>query len=190
MKPATVRLWNQREIPLSPELLKPLLEVQELADDGEEFVIARRRKTTDANLWRRFGHVVTKAGFEPWPKIYHKLRPSRQSELEDQFPSHVVCQWPGNSQEVARDHYLQTLDSHFETALNSCVQKPTQQPQEPIQNDAKSTKLPTERHSSRSESVSFVSSRFASVIGGHTISPTGAEGNRTLQATSQTPQRV
>lgn len=50
---------ENREILLFPELLKPLLEVQELADDGEESVIAERRKTTDANLRRRVAHIVT-----------------------------------------------------------------------------------------------------------------------------------
>ena len=179
-----------REIPLFPELLQPLLEVQELAATGEEFVIAKRRKTTDANLRRRIAHIVRKAGFVPWPKITHNLRASRQTELADQFPNHVVCQWMGNSEEVARDHYLQTLDSHFATALISCVQKPTQESQQVAQTDAKPAKSEREVHSLKSGSISAFSQGFASVVGRRNTSPTEVEGNRTLPATFQPPQRV
>ena len=154
-----------REIPLFPELLKPLLEVQELTDDGEEFVIAKRRTMADANLRGRMTHIVRKAGFEPWPKIFHNLRASRQTELEDQFPSHVVCQWMGNSEAVARDHYLQTLDSHFDKALVLCVQKATHESQELAENDAKRQKQGIDEHCSESESLPMISQRFASVVG-------------------------
>jgi hypothetical protein len=160
VKPATVRVWNQTLDQLRtffPELLPYLLEIQELAENGEEFVIAKRRKTTDANLRRRMGHIVVKAGFEKWPKIFHNLRASRQIELEDQFPSHVVCAWLGNSQEVARYHYLQTLDSHFDQAVTGpvelCVQKATQHPQETTRTDAKPEPLPFVRRGSPDPAV-------------------------------------
>lgn len=181
---------ESRDIPLFPELLKPLLEVQELAETGNEFVIVERRKTTDANLRRRMMHIVRKAGFKTWPKIFHNLRASRQTELEDRFPTHVVCEWLGNSPEVARDHYLQTLDSHFERAVNSCVQKPTQQLQQVAQNDAKPATSDNETDSVKSVSLAMNSQGFASVAGRRHTSPTEVEGNRTLPATFQPPQRV
>jgi hypothetical protein len=33
--------------------------------------------------------------------------------LAETFPIHVVCQWIGNSQAVAKKHYLQTTDEHY-----------------------------------------------------------------------------
>ena len=42
---------------------------------------------------------------------------TRQTELEESFPSHVVCKWIGNSLQVARKHYLQTTDEHFDRAI-------------------------------------------------------------------------
>ena len=36
--------------------------------------------------------------------------------LAEQFPSHVVCAWLGNSEVVAREHYLQVTDEHFKAA--------------------------------------------------------------------------
>jgi len=149
-----------------------LLEVQERAEPGEEFVIAKRSQTTDANLRRRMAHIVRKAGFEPWPRIFHNLRASRQTELEDQFPSHVVCQWLGNSEAVARDHYLQTLDSHFEKA--------TQHLQKLTETDAKTTEHDLSEPFSESVRVPVISRVFASVIGQLGRSPTEAEGNRTV----------
>ena len=41
------------------------------------------------------------------------MRASRQTELETQYPLHVVCSWLGNSESVARDSYLLVTDSHF-----------------------------------------------------------------------------
>lgn len=44
---------------------------------------------------------------------------SRQTELEEEFPSHVVCAWMGNSERVARRHYLQVTDEHFAKAVDA-----------------------------------------------------------------------
>ena len=61
--------------------------------------------------------IIRRAGLDPWPKLWQNLRASRQTELEEQFPSHVVCQWMGNSQQVARKHYLQVTDEHYAEAV-------------------------------------------------------------------------
>jgi hypothetical protein len=48
--------------------------------------------------------------------------------------SHVVCKWIGNSQDVARKHYLQVTDEHFSRAVT-----PTPQP---VQNPERCTPPP------------------------------------------------
>jgi hypothetical protein len=55
------------------------------------------------------------------------MRSTRETELAEQFPIHVVCKWIGNSQPVAAKHYLQLTDEHFERALLSgeATQNPT-----------------------------------------------------------------
>jgi hypothetical protein len=50
------------------------------------------------------------------PKLWHNLRSSRQTELTEVFPAHVVSAWLGNSERIAAQHYLQVLESHFEKA--------------------------------------------------------------------------
>ena len=35
------------------------------------------------------------------------------------YPAHVVVSWIGHSEKVARRHYLQTTDAHFEKAIKA-----------------------------------------------------------------------
>jgi hypothetical protein len=49
--------------------------------------------------------------------------------LAERFPSHVVCDWIGNSEAVAKAHYLQTTDQRFATAAAMPAEsKPVGQP--------------------------------------------------------------
>ena len=50
---------------------------------------------------------------DPWPKPFQNLRSTRETELVEEFPVHVVVKWLGNSAAVARRHYLQTTEKHF-----------------------------------------------------------------------------
>ncbi len=67
-----------------------------MAEPGAEFVIQRYR-STNANLRTQLERIIRKAGLKPWPKLFHNLRATRQTELEETFPTHVVCEWLGNS---------------------------------------------------------------------------------------------
>jgi hypothetical protein len=67
----------------------------------------------NCNLRTQFERILKRAGVTPWPQLFHNLRSSRKTELAEQFPSHVVCNWLGNSEDIARKHYLQTTDDHF-----------------------------------------------------------------------------
>lgn len=110
-----------RLIPLFPELRKHLAEVFDLAPDGAVHVITRYRDT-NANLRTQLNRIIERAGLEPWPKLFQNLRSTRETELAEQFPIHVVCEWIGNSRAVAAKHYLQVTDEHFRKA----TQNPTQ----------------------------------------------------------------
>ena len=54
------------------------------------------------------------------------------TELEEIYPSHVLCTWIGNSRQVAERHYLQTTEEHYQKAAaategSSALQKALQQ---------------------------------------------------------------
>jgi integrase len=112
---------ESRTVPIFPELRPYLEEVYDLAIDGTEFAITRYRRS-NANLRTSLIRYIRRAGLEPWPKLFNNLRSSCQTELEEHFPSHVVCAWLGNSERVAREHYLQVTEAHFERAIGSGAQ--------------------------------------------------------------------
>lgn len=120
---------QSRIVPLFPELLPHLEQAFEQAEPGTEFVIYRYRNS-NSNLRTQLERIIRKAGLEPWPKLFQNLRSTRQTELAEQFPAHVVCAWIGNSEAVARKHYLQVTEEHFEQAGKSALQKAVQQPAE------------------------------------------------------------
>ena len=61
-----------------------------------EFVITRYRDS-NANLRTQLQRIIKRAGLKPWPKLFHNLRATRQTELSEEFPAHVVCSWLGNT---------------------------------------------------------------------------------------------
>ena len=112
-----------RLLPMFPELRAVLLDVFEQAADGAEHVVTRYREC-NANLRTQFNRIIRRAGLVPWPRLFHNMRSTRQTELSNEFPAHVVCEWLGNSEKIAADHYLQTTDAHFEKAAAECGAAP------------------------------------------------------------------
>jgi integrase len=80
-----------RYVPLFPELRGPLMEVFEQAEPGTEHVITRYRDA-QTNLRTHFTRLIHKAGLRPWPKLWHNLRSSRQTELAERYPGKVGAQ--------------------------------------------------------------------------------------------------
>ena len=115
-------------MPLAPELLPYLRQVFEQAEPGAEHVISKRRyHGADTNLRTGLLRIMAKGGVKPWPRLFQNLRATRETELAESWPMHVVCAWIGNSQAVARKHYLQVTEDHFRRA----AQNPAQCPAEP-----------------------------------------------------------
>ena len=110
-----------------------MLDVLEAMPPGETHLVWRYKHLAEnyqqegfhtANLRTQFAKIIRRAGLEPWPKLWQNLRSSRETELAEHFPAHVVCRWLGNSEPVAREHYLQVHDEHYHRA--------TQQPTGPL----------------------------------------------------------
>ncbi len=108
---------SSRTIPLFPELRPALLEAFESADGGVEYIITRYRDN-NSNLRTQFNRIIQQAGYTPWPKLFQNLRSTRETELAETYPLHVVTSWIGNSELVAAKHYLQVTDEHFQRAAS------------------------------------------------------------------------
>ncbi len=113
---------ESRFVPLFPELRAILLEAFEEAEPGTKHVITRYR-TQSANLRTQAHRIIKRAGLKPWTRTFQNLRSSRETELTEAFPLHVVTVWLGNSQIIAAKHYLQVRDEDFERAAKSAHER-------------------------------------------------------------------
>ena len=76
----------------------------EEAAEGEEYVVPLARKT--GNLRTHALRIIEKAGVSVWPKVFQNLRASRENELMQVSPAHVVLEWIGHTASVAESNYL------------------------------------------------------------------------------------
>ncbi len=123
---------ESRVIPLFPELRPYLETVFEEAEPGTEHVITRYR-LKNSNLRSQFVRIIERAGENVWPKVFHNLRASRETELTANHPLHVVCAWIGNSAAIAAKHYLQVTDDHFLAAIEGGAESGAQAAQNEAQ---------------------------------------------------------
>lgn len=112
-KHATGEAW--RKCAMFPEVEAALLELQEAAPAGEDYLFPHYRTqgtnaTTSALL-----KAMKRAGVEykaPW----QNLRRTRSTELADRLPAHVVSAWMGHNDEIANAHYRRPTDDHYTAA--------------------------------------------------------------------------
>ncbi len=119
-----------RSVPIFPELAPILQAAWDAAPVCAQFVVAKQAYRdaamreggwANANLRTQFIKRLTKAGVAPWARLFHSMRASRQTELERQFPRHVVCAWLGNSSQVAERSYLLVTESDYALATTSTI---------------------------------------------------------------------
>ena len=116
---------GRREMPLFPELSPFIQQRFEDAEPGEELVLPMTRRFTRQAFASKVTYRMKQMGMDRWPRIFHSMRSTRQTELVERFPSHVVAGWLGNSVETANKHYLQTTEAHFDAATKA-AQNPAQ----------------------------------------------------------------
>ena len=100
-----------RTIPIFEELIQPL---REAFEPEHEFCITKIRGSANS-LRNRFCRILKRAGYaERWPRLWHNLRASRDTELSKEYPAHEVAMLMGNSPKVSQKHYKMMLPEHFE----------------------------------------------------------------------------
>lgn len=111
---------SERFCPLFPELERYLHEAFDAADVGEANVFPMLHRDITPQALRKPMHAaMRRARLEPWPKLFHALRASAQTDLASRFPLASVCRWLGNTPAVAATHYLQPRDDDFKQAANA-----------------------------------------------------------------------
>ena len=74
----------------------------------------------------QFSRILKRAGLKPWPRLFHAMRASRETELAKDYPIHVVASWLENTPKIAVKHYLMTTEDDFSKAIGRLVEKAVQ----------------------------------------------------------------
>jgi len=113
-----------------------LHEAYDHAREGEVYVVGgeagdrHRQKSKTPNGWKNcnlrtpFQHLLRRAALKPWPRLFHAMRASRETELaQDGFPIHTVTAWLGNTPRIALKHYLTVTDDDFDRATGRSAKR-------------------------------------------------------------------
>lgn len=79
----------------------------------------------NANLRTHLVRVLKANKIPQWPRLFHSLRASRQTELERDFGITAACAWLGNTPQVARASYLLITSDVWKKATQKATQQPT-----------------------------------------------------------------
>ena len=126
---------GERVMPMFPELRPILEEAFEQAQVGDVYCVEKFRRFAvgktgwmNCSLGGRFAKIIKRAGLTRWPRLFHALRASRETELAQEYPIHVVTAWLGNTPRIAMKHYLMVTETDFQNATQIPTQSVTQKP--------------------------------------------------------------
>jgi len=110
-----------RDVPIFPEL-RPYLEAVRKEADPEAIYVINKHRVGSKNLRTPLEKIMKRAGVASWPRLFQNMRSSRETELCQKYPIHVVTAWIGNSALIAVKHYLQVTEEDFAKAAKDCEQ--------------------------------------------------------------------
>jgi integrase len=109
-----------RSCPMFPELVPYLEALSEVVGPGLEVPLSApvfpMAVDPRVNLRTGLRRYIVRAGLEIWPKLFHNLRSSRETELLSVYPVADVCRWFGHSPAVAARFYAQARSEMAEKA--------------------------------------------------------------------------
>lgn len=108
---------DERIIPIFAELAGVLDEAWHAAPPPADRVFPEPLASNE--LHKGLKRYLKMAGITPWPRLFQNLRTSRETELADEYPIHVVTSWLGHSPRVAAKHYLSVRREHIERAAGA-----------------------------------------------------------------------
>lgn len=117
---------GKRLIPMFPQIAGHIERAFDAARDGQEYLIenkSMRRRCCSVSLRKHFLGLLDRAGVEPWPRLFHALRGSAETDLAQRFPIHVCAAWLGHSPKIATEHYLSVTDDDYRKAINGIGEK-------------------------------------------------------------------
>lgn len=98
---------DKRIIPLFPELRRELLKTE------KDSVLVLNGKCGRVNAKNYMEKIIYKAGLPLWEKTFQNMRSSREMDLLEAFPAHVVSAWMGHSIQTERKHYVYAREEDY-----------------------------------------------------------------------------
>lgn len=145
---------GSRIIPIFGRLRPYLLDAFEQAEVGQVNVIPEKlylSKCLGKNGWNggnlrhSLRKIIDRAGLTPWPRPFHNLRASCESDLAGEYPIATACRWLGNTVAIAARHDIQTTDNDFQRAIKGTQTRashnPSQYMQQLASNDTKAKQI-------------------------------------------------
>jgi len=149
-----------RIVPIVPEVRPHLEAVFEAAQPGQTYIFRGLRQRESAkqaergwwaaiNLRQHLLRLIARIGETPWPRLWHSLRASAQTDLTARFPMHVVTAWLGNTPQIATRHYLRVTPDDFARASSEGWKSvPREHPDSGAKSDARGGAKTDAAHSS------------------------------------------
>lgn len=100
-----------REVLMEPALASILLDVRDAIGSTSQ----RVAPVSLSNIDRNVAGFVKRAGLPKYPKPFHGLRKWRETTWSTVYPTWVVTEWLGHSEQVARKHYRRVHESYYGT---------------------------------------------------------------------------
>ncbi len=111
------KLLIRRDVPIFNELLPHFRRHREMSASGNQLVQSTYPR--DMNVTKLLQACAARAEVLLWPDLWQSMRSTRQSELEKQrFQIKAICNWLGNSPQVAEKHYLMAMQEEFDRAVS------------------------------------------------------------------------
>ena len=156
-----------RAVPIVPELRVELDAAFERAPERATYVVGEYRKAAltgkgwrNANLRTQFERVISRAGLKPWPRLFHTMRASCETDWVRVHPLHVVAKWMGHSPKIALTHYTQVTDADFDAAIRGGANSGASVVQNAVQQASAENRKPS-KESSQAQAMPRLKQPFA-----------------------------
>lgn len=113
--PKTKRSGKEsRVVPISPRLQAVMLEAYSRSREADGFILPTLRTHTNPGM--RLARAIKAAKVKPWPRPFHTLRASCETDWYGAEGIAAAAAYAGNSPRVATAHYIRPTDASFRRA--------------------------------------------------------------------------
>lgn len=106
-----------RRIPIFAEL-RPFLDAAWERAGESPYLLPTIRLVSQTATTNRLRRACRRIGIEMWPKPWVNMRSTRETEIEELFGIKCACDWIGNTEAVAKRHYLQITKERHARAVS------------------------------------------------------------------------